>query len=382
MIHSQDPDFDLVIAGAGPAGLATAIYAVMNGLRVVVLERRSVLADKACGEGIMPDGVAALRTMGVRIALHECRPFSGIRYIAGELVAEGRFRRGSGLGVQRTVLTQCMLDRAREVGVEIRFDCPVRGWESEEAEVRVRTAAGEIIRGSLLVGADGLHSSIRRAAGLDLGRDKSKARGAPLNAPRRFGVRRHFAIEPWAELVEVHLADGAEAYVTPVAPDVVSVALLFGVPLQGGLDSSTTDSAGVSPSTTFEHLMARFPAVERRLEFGTPLDRARGAGPLRQSVRGRVAGRVVLVGDAAGYLDALTGQGLELAFGAAVALVDVVRAGQSLDRYETAYRCLTRDYYRLTGILLRATRYRPVRRGLVRLLDVVPGAFDQVLDLF
>ncbi len=350
MIRRPNPAFDLVIAGAGPAGLATAIHARINGLRVVVLERRSSLMDKACGEGIMPDGAGALQTMGVRFAPHECRPLAGIRYIAGELVAEGRFRRGPGLGVQRTVVARLLLERAREVGAEIRFDCPVEAWESDEAEVRVHTAAGEIIHGRLLVGADGLHSN----------------------------VRRHFAVEPWTELVEVHLADGVEAYVTPVAPDVVSVALLFEVPLRGGSDDSST----VSPGTTFEQLMALFPAVERRLAFGAPLDRARGAGPLRQMVRGRVAGRVVLVGDAAGYLDALTGQGLELAFGTAAALVDVVRSGESLECYESAYGRLTRDYYRLTGLLLRATRYRPVRRGLVRLLDIVPGAFDRVLGLF
>jgi 2-polyprenyl-6-methoxyphenol hydroxylase-like FAD-dependent oxidoreductase len=377
VIRRPNPAFDLVIAGAGPAGLATAIHARINGLRVVVVERRSSLMDKACGEGIMPDGAGALQTMGVRFAPHECRSLAGIRYIAGELVAEGRFRRGPGLGVQRTVVARRLLERAREVGAEIRFDCPVEAWESDEAEVRVRTAAGEIIHGRLLVGADGLHSNVRRGAGLELGRSKPGARNAPFDAPRRFGVRRHFAVEPWTELVEVHLADGAEAYVTPVAPDVVSVALLFEVPLRGGSDDSST----VSPGTTFEQLMALFPAVERRLAFGAPLDRARGAGPLRQMVRGRVAGRVVLVGDAAGYLDALTGQGLELAFGTAAALVDVVRSGESLECYESAYGRLTRDYYRLTGLLLRATRYRPVRRGLVRLLDIVPGAFDRVLGL-
>ena len=374
MIRRPRPAFDLVIAGAGPAGLATAIHARMSGLRVVVLERRSSLMDKACGEGIMPDGAVALKTMGVRFAPHECRPLAGIRYIAGELVAEGRFRRGPGLGVQRMVLARLLLERALEVGADILFDCSVEAWESDEAEVRVRTAAGGIIRGGLLVGADGLHSNVRRTAGLELGRGKPGVR----KAPRRFGVRRRFAVEPWTELVEVHLADGAEAYVTPVAPDVVSVALLFEVPLRGGSDDSNT----VSPGTTFEQLMALFPAVERRLAFGAPLDRARGAGPLRQMVRGRVAGRVVLVGDAAGYLDALTGQGLELAFGTAAALVDVVRSGESLERYESAYGRLTRDYYRLTGLLLRATRYRPVRRGLVRLLDIVPGAFDRVLELF
>lgn len=362
MIRRPGRDIDLVIAGAGPAGLATAIHASMNGLRPLVLEARPDLLDKACGEGIMPGGVEALRGMGVWFDAHECRPFAGIRYVDGELAAEGHFPEGRGLGVRRLVLVRRLLERARELGAEVRFGSPVESWDAAADEVVVRTRAGETVRAGVLVGADGLHSRVRRVAGLEM---PDRAR-APHGAPRRFGLRRHFARPPWSDLVEVHLGGGAEAYVTPVAPDVVGVALLF----ESGRE------------TGFGELLDRFPDVRCRLGDAPPLDVPRGAGPLRQRVRGRVAGPVALVGDAAGYCDALTGQGLELGFLSAGALVDVLRSGAPLEQYEIAYRRITRDYYRMTDLLVRVTRHRSLGRGLVRLLARVPGAFDRALEAF
>jgi flavin-dependent dehydrogenase len=368
LIRRPGPDVDLVIAGAGPAGLATAIHASIRGLRPLVLEARPDLLDKACGEGIMPGGVEALQGIGVRFEASECRPFAGIRYVDGELAAEGRFPEGRGLGVRRLVLVRRLLERARELGAEVRFGSAVQSWDASADQVVVRTRAGETTVARVLVGADGLHSRVRRRAGLEIeiSERAPAAHRAPYGAPRRFGLRRHFACPPWSDLVEVHLGGGVEAYVTPVAPDVVGVALLF----ESGRE------------TGFDELLDRFPDVRRRLGDAPPLDAPRGAGPLRQRVRGRVDGPVALVGDAAGYCDALTGQGLELGFLSAGALVDVLRSGAPLEHYETAYRRITRDYYRMTDLLVRLTRHRSLGRGLVRLLARVPGAFDRALQAF
>ncbi|MGH3328603.1 MAG: FAD-dependent oxidoreductase, partial [Streptomycetales bacterium] len=92
---------DLLVAGGGPVGLGTAVLAAQSGMRVVVAEPRTGPIDKACGEGLMPGAVAALRDLGVAL---DGRPFAGIRYVGSGRGVEGRFRAGCGLGVRRTVL--------------------------------------------------------------------------------------------------------------------------------------------------------------------------------------------------------------------------------------------------------------------------------------
>ncbi|MDX1394934.1 MAG: NAD(P)/FAD-dependent oxidoreductase [Gemmatimonadota bacterium] len=364
--------YDLVIAGAGPIGLAVAIHARLRGLAPLVLERAPGPVDKACGEGIMPAGVAALEAMGVTPANDRSHPFRGIRYIEDDLVAEGRFAGPPGLGVRRTELTRVLLERATELGAPVRFGAAVDDWEVDRAGIEVRVRGCERTEHArLLVGADGLHSDVRRRAGLD----RPEAADGRGTRETRFGLRRHFRLRPWTDLVEVHLADRAEAYVTPVGPELVGVAFLFSPRSPG----STEPTGSPESPAVWDSLLARFPRLTDKLAGADPTDRPRGAGPLRQPVLGRVAPGVALVGDAAGYLDALTGQGIELGLACAEALVETLVSGSPLERYETAYRRLTKRYYTGTRLLLAATRRGPTRRGLVRALGSVPGLFDRAV---
>lgn len=332
---------DVLVAGGGPVGLGAAILAAQAGLSVTVVEPRAAPIDKACGEGLMPGAVAALAAMGVR---PPGARFAGIRYVDGDAAAEGRFREGPGLGVRRTALHAALSTRARALGVA-RVEGRVDDVRQDDDGV---AAAG--LRARWLIAADGLHSPVRRRLGLDL----------PPRRPARYGVRRHFAVAPWTDLVEVHWAPDAEAYVTPVAPDTVGVALLFARPAPGG----------------FEPLLARFPRLAARL--AGPATPPLGAGPFEQRVRRRVAGRVLLVGDAAGYLDPLTGEGVRLGLAQARALVRCLVAGRPL-AYEHAWRRLARRYWLLTDGLLRLRR-SPLRRALVPTLRACPWLFDLALD--
>ena len=274
---------DVLIAGGGPAGLATAIRCAQAGLAVTVAEPRPGPVDKACGEGLMPGAVARLAAIGVHPA---GRPFRGIRYLDSRRRADALFHDGPGLGVRRTTLHAALAARAVQLGIPV---LPVRvtGFTQHRHGV---SAAG--VEARYLVAADGLHSVIRRACALD---------PRPARHPR-FGLRRHFRMTPWADMVEVYWARGSEAYVTPVADDLVGVAFLGGG--GGGFDSR----------------LAAFPALRERLSGAPPASSVRGAGPLRQDVRSRVAGSVLLVGDASGYLDALTGEGIGMALAQAAAL--------------------------------------------------------------
>jgi flavin-dependent dehydrogenase len=340
-------DADLLVVGGGPAGLATALHARRAGMSVLVAEARAAPIDKACGEGLMPGGLAALRALGVDPPGMLLR---GIRYLdaAGRRQADAPFRAGPGRGVRRLALHQAMQAAAADAGVAFT-PTKINTFEQDSHGVR---AGG--IHARWLAGADGLHSGIRRQLG-----------PPPVaGRPRRYGLRRHWRLAPWSDLVEVSWSDRAEAYVTPVGPDTVGVALLY--------------RRRTGHAYDYPDLLSDFPALARRLAGAQPAGELRGAGPLRQAVRIRAAGRVLLVGDAAGYEDALTGEGISLALRQAAAAVDALVAGEPA-RYAAAWPGLTRRYRLLTRGLVLATTSRPVRRALVPACVLAPAVFTRVV---
>jgi flavin-dependent dehydrogenase len=247
--------------------------------------------------------------------------------------------------VRRTVLHGALLDAAAGAGVQI---CHGEVGEISQDATSVRARRW---RAHYLAAADGLHSPIRRSLGLE----------RPSPGPRRWGIRRHVQIAPWSDYVEVHWAPGAEAYVTPIADDCVGVAML------------------TSRRGRFDSHLEGFPALRDRIA-GRPHEPDRAAGPLRQRVSSRTAGRVLLVGDAAGYVDALTGEGLGLAFGAAELLVKSVVAERP-DTYDRHWRQMTRRYRMLTAALLQASTYAPARSCIVPAAVAMPTVFTGVVNL-
>ncbi len=332
---------DLIVAGGGPVGLASALYAARMGLDVGVVEPRVGVIDKACGEGLMPGAIAALAELGVDPVGHR---IAGIRYVEGEQVAEAPFRHGPGRGVRRTTLHAALQGALVQAGVGVDHRS-VRSVDDRGDHLLVD---GEPTR--YLIAADGLHSPIRRLLGLD----------APPGENRRYGLRVHVHVAPWTSYVEVHWSALGEAYVTPVADDLIGLAVLSHARLP------------------FDDLLGSFPNLARRV-VGEPATRVLGAGPLRQRARRRVAGRVLLVGDAGGYLDALTGEGIALGLAQARSAVAAVRAGHP-QRYELGARRLGWRHELLTQGLLTASRHPVLRRRVVPAAATLPWAFAAAVN--
>ncbi|MDO8645869.1 MAG: FAD-dependent monooxygenase [Candidatus Planktophila sp.] len=335
---------DLLVVGGGPVGLVTAIHAARAGLEVSVIEPRTGDIDKACGEGLMPEAVRHLAALGIDPPGMD---FHGIRYISGNRKAEALFSHGSGRGVRRTTLHVSLHELAR--AEKIKF---INGKVDTIEQKQFWVEAGGI-RSRYLVGADGLHSTVREQLKLGIPNESTPN--------SRFGLRQHFHIAPWSDLVEVYWVKNAEIYVTPTNSQTVGIVVL-----------------GKS-RVNFNEVVSHIPALTQLLERAESVSKLRGAGPLRQRVRARSVGRVLLVGDAAGYVDALTGEGLQVGFAEAQAAVSAVVA-DDLSGYEAEWQRITRSYRWLTGGLLWASSNRMVRPVIVPAAQVMPHVFNRLVN--
>jgi flavin-dependent dehydrogenase len=242
----------------------------------------------------------------------------------------------------------------------------------EEGFVEVQTSAGNL-RAGLLVVADGIHSPLRRIAGLDAPALDAPPKNGTTVPRERFGLRQHFQVPPWSRFVEVHLGKGVEAFVTPAGASRVGIAFLW-------------EKGGVTGPTSIEALLRHFPALAEKLSGARSDSEPRGAGPFAHSVRSRIADRLVLVGDAAGYVDAITGEGLSMAFVCAEklgSLLPAVLAGgatrRALEPYERAASREFRHYALVCQSVLALARRPRLRSQIFALLRRTPRLFDRIL---
>ena len=339
---------DVFIAGGGPAGLAAAIAAAQRGFSVLVADGARPPIDKACGEGIMPEGVEALGALGVDLSATGAARLEGIRFVDDAREVCASFAQGTGLAMRRTALHAALIARAERVGVRLMWGARVEAVGEGEAIV-----AGSTVRCRFAICADGLNSSLRRMVGL----------GAAKARRRRFGFRSHHRVPPWSSFVEVYWADCGQIYVTPVSADEICVALL------------TSD-----PHAQLEPMVAAFPGLRERLQPAAGAERRMGGITSTSRLRAVSRGHIAVVGDASGSADAITGDGLSLAFQQALVLADAMAAGE-LGRYEEEHRCISR-LPRAMGELLLLMDGRPwLRRRVFSVFAQSPELFARLLAL-
>jgi 2-polyprenyl-6-methoxyphenol hydroxylase-like FAD-dependent oxidoreductase len=310
----------------------------------------------------MPAGVAVLQRLGLRGAVGG-RPIATVRYHGFGLTAEAGFpadARGNApfaLGQRRLRLDQTLLAAARETpGVRVFEAAPVEGAAMAGGRAIGLCVGGEVRRGGLVVGADGIDSPVRRSLGLD--------QSAPPGSRRRVGVRMHWKLAAGVgpERLEIFIGRGYELYAAPLPDGELLLAAL-----------ADRDALGVGARAALDRWIEEQPPLRAWLDGATPLTRPAGRAPVTRRARAGFAPGAVLLGDAARASDPLTAGGIAHALVTAERLAAVVPRALAegdavLARFDRARHRLLRGHDWLTRTLVflvdRPALARPMMLGM------------------
>jgi geranylgeranyl reductase family protein len=334
--------YDAIIVGAGPAGSASAAWLAQRGLHVLLLDRAAFPRDKACGEYTSPQTEQVLERLGALEAVKSAgaRRFGSMRVISpgGRVVtmdfsSTGETDHRKVLATPRRILDTALVEYARRCGAEVRERVKVEGVTMRDGQVagvvcRVSGAQTQEIAGRLVVGADGVHSVVVRSLGV----------GAPLRWPQNLGMVAHYAgyngLDDWGEM---HVSARGYAGLAPLSGGLVNVGLVMPM-------SKARENNGDGATARFESFALSFPGVRKRLEGAERVTSVRGVGPIGARVRRTSGAGYMLVGDAAGFFDPFTGEGVYKALRGAEMLAEV--AGDALEGDDLSAASLAR-YSRL-----------------------------------
>ena len=338
----------VLVIGGGPAGLAAAIAARRKGLSALVVDRDRPPLDKACGEGLLPAGVAALQRLGVSLSAIHAAPFRGIRFLDRKSRVHADFPTGSALGIQRAELHRSLVSAAKNADVALWWSARLDGFTPKGAYI-----AGRLVRAQWIIGADGQSSVVRRLTNLDACRKNT----------RRFGHRRRYRVTRWSDYTEVYCGNRFQVFVTPTGADEVCVVVL------------SRDAR-----LRIEQALEDLPELARRMRGAIATSTGRGAVTASCKLKSVQRGRFALVGDASGSVDALAGAGLSLAFQQAIVLAEALACGD-LRRYQAAHRRLMRRPRLMARLMLAACRNESARFEILRMLAACPSVFSWLMRI-
>jgi menaquinone-9 beta-reductase len=379
-------DADAIVVGAGPAGAATAILLAEQGFHVLVLDRAKFPRPKICGEYLSPEAGRLLDRLGVLKPVEAAAmPLRGMRITAPdgtELVGTYRSLDGwrpyvqHAMAIPRETLDALLVDRVRALPAEVREAVRVTdvviergqviGVETRDADNRPRT-----FRAPIVVGADGRASVVAQRLGC-----RSEHR------LRRMALATYVTgLVDCRDLGEIFVDPPDYAILNPVADGRVNMSVV--VPLAHA--SRYSDRL----EQFFAARVKQLPRLSRRVGGAERVAPVRAMGPLAYRVSPPAEGGVVLIGDAAGFYDPFTGEGIFTALRSAELAVEVVaralRSGDTSARALAAYQQLRRRAFvgkeRVTRALQVVIRRRTLANATAHLLARRPALLDTLMGV-